>query len=433
MSLNNISILCLLILFCTVPLIAQNTVTGNGAPSYIPIWNSDTNLGNSTLFQNGVNVGIGTTSPLSILEADVNASRTLGPTLTLTNTGGNPGAAASVDFNSYTPVPVKYNPAARIEALDDNWSDDIVFLSNKQGAANSGLQANLTVFANGHVGVGYPANNDPGVRLGVNGSITATTSDSKSVALTATSDADNGEGIVGNSLGLTGGTGVFAYSTGTGKGAAGVYAETTGANSNALYSWCASNCSPSGYAGYFVGNVTVVGSFTVQGGTKNFKIDDPSDPAGKYLYHASIESSEMINLYTGNATLDASGAATVQLPAWFQAENSDYRYSLTCVGGFAPVYISEEVSRNQFKIAGGKPEMKVSWQVTGTRQDAYAKAHPLEAEVEKPSQEQGYYIYPELYGAPEEKNVERARRPEMQKTMEGRKEKATPLATSAPQ
>ena len=47
--------------------------------------------------------------------------------------------------------------------------------------------------------------------------------------------------------------------------------------------------------------------------------------------------------------------------------------------------------------------MKVSWQVTAVRQDAYAKAHPLVVEEEKSSLYRGFYRHPELYGQPEEK------------------------------
>jgi hypothetical protein len=57
------------------------------------------------------------------------------------------------------------------------------------------------------------------------------------------------------------------------------------------------------------------------------------------------------------------------------------------VGGFAPVYIAQEVTNNQFGIAGGKPGMKVSWQVTGIRQDAWANANRIPVEQEKPAQE----------------------------------------------
>src|SRR5262249_43846808 len=131
----------------------------------------------------------------------------------------------------------------------------------------------------------------------------------------------------------------------------------------------------------------------------------------------------MMNIYNGNAVLDASGEAVIQLPEWFGALNRDFRYQLTSIGGFAPVYIADEISNNQFRIAGGKPGMKVSWQVTGIRQDAWANAHRIPVEVGKPERERGYYIHPELYGAPEEKNLEWVRHPEMMKLMKEQRAK----------
>lgn len=98
--------------------------------------------------------------------------------------------------------------------------------------------------------------------------------------------------------------------------------------------------------------------------------------------------------------LDGNGEAVVELPGWFGTLNRDFRYQLTCIGGFAPVYVAEEISNNQFKIARGKQAMKISWQVPGIRQDAWANAHRIQVEVDKPERERGYYIHPELYGAP---------------------------------
>ena len=49
--------------------------------------------------------------------------------------------------------------------------------------------------------------------------------------------------------------------------------------------------------------------------------------------------------------------------------------------------------------------MKVSWQVTGTRQDAYANAHRIPVEEAKPANERGLYLCPELFGQPAEKRV----------------------------
>ncbi len=168
-----------------------------------------------------------------------------------------------------------------------------------------------------------------------------------------------------------------------------------------------------GNSGYLVldefGNLSVTGA--IVGAVKDFRIDHPLDPANKYLSHASIESSEMKNLYDGVAVLDASGSATVSLPDWFEAVNGDFRYQLTAIGAPGPnLHIAQEVSNGHFTIGGGQPGMKVSWQITGVRHDAYANAHPLEVSVEKPEAERGYYLNPELYGAPAEKSLAAAHR-----------------------
>jgi len=176
--------------------------------------------------------------------------------------------------------------------------------------------------------------------------------------------------------------------------------------SAAIGVWGISSTMTGGVAGEFSGNVNVSGNLTKGGGS--FKIDHPLDPANKYLYHSFVESPDMLNIYNGNTTLDAAGEAVVQLPAWFGALNKDFRYQLTCIGGFAPVYIASEISNNQFKIAGGKPGLKVSWMVTGVRQDAWANAHRIPVEEAKPVSERGYYLHPELVGAPPEKQTQRA-------------------------
>lgn len=123
----------------------------------------------------------------------------------------------------------------------------------------------------------------------------------------------------------------------------------------------------------------VQGNFEVEG-AKNFRIDHPLDPENKYLLHTSVESPDMKNVYDGVVTLDENGQAWVELPNWFEALNKDFRYQLTCIGGYAPVYIAEKIQDNRFKIAGGKAELEVSWQVTGIRNDAWARANrrPIE-------------------------------------------------------
>ena len=158
------------------------------------------------------------------------------------------------------------------------------------------------------------------------------------------------------------------------------------------------------------GDLSVSGTLNVTG-TKNFKIDHPLDPENKYLYHAAIESSEVLNVYSGNVVLDPNGEATIRMPEWFQALNTDFRYSLTAIGApAAGLYISDKIKDNAFRIAGGHPGLEVSWQVTGVRNDPVMRAHPFQVEEQKPEHEKGHYIRPELFGQPEGAPEERGRR-----------------------
>ncbi|HVP57977.1 MAG TPA: hypothetical protein VMU02_07740, partial [bacterium] len=132
----------------------------------------------------------------------------------------------------------------------------------------------------------------------------------------------------------------------------------------------------------------------------------PLDPENKYLYHAFVESPDMMNIYNGNVLLDGAGEAVVELPTYFEALNQDFRYQLTPVGAPAPnLYVAEKVSGNHFRIAGGAPGMEVSWQVTGVRKDAYAQAHRIEPEVAKEAENRGRYLNPRELGRPEEMGI----------------------------
>ena len=225
--------------------------------------------------------------------------------------------------------------------------------------------------------------------------------------------ANGGDGIEGNggsanSFPGAGGTFVGGTTIGSGLGGDGIFAQG------------GTGVSGSGYAGVFEGDVIVNGA--ISAGTKDFKIDHPLDPASKYLVHASVESSEMMNIYTGNVTTNTQGLATVKLPEWFEALNTDFRYQLTVIGTFAQAIVASKIHDHQFTIKTNAPNVEVSWQVTGVRQDAFAKAHPLVVEEEKDPRSKGFYLHPELYGAPDEKRIEWARHPGMMKRMEERRE-----------
>jgi hypothetical protein len=239
----------------------------------------------------------------------------------------------------------------------------------------------------------------------------------------AFSGSDLGAGVAGhnlsggpNGVGVTGqsanGLGVFGGS----NVGVGVFGQSS--SGSAIF-----GLGGLGLAGEFHGDVFVSGSLSKGGGS--FKIDHPLDPANKYLSHSFVESPDMMNIYNGNIALDQNGEAVVMLPEWFQALNKDFRYSLTAIGAPAPnLYIAEEVADNRFKIAGGAAGMRVSWQLTGIRQDPYANKRRIIVEEEKPEIERNHYLHPDLYNQPEEKSIYWARNPRlMQQMKEQRKKK----------
>jgi hypothetical protein len=211
---------------------------------------------------------------------------------------------------------------------------------------------------------------------------------------------------------------IYARTAGTGQAIdAEVNSSTT---ADALFARTTSPTAGS-YAGVFSGPVQiscsaatcnttnalqVVGNFAAS--TKTFKIDHPLDPANKYLNHSTVESPDMKNIYDGVITTDADGFATVVLPDYFEALNQDFRYQLTVMGTFAQAIVRDEIANNRFTIQTDKPNVKVSWQVTGIRHDAYAKAYPIPVEEDKPSSERGRYLFPELFGQPKSRSISAA-------------------------
>ena len=267
-----------------------------------------------------------------------------------------------------------------------------------------------------------------------------------------------GAAIVGNGFGGPDGVassgGVFYGGTGFSHngvdGAAGVYAKGgDGTGAGGIFVGGASDASDliaagdgidatagagepgfEAFAGNFNGNVNVTGTVTT--GASSLRIDHPIDPANKYLTLASIQSSEMLNLYSGNAVMDAKGEADVALPSWFEAANGDFRYNLTSIGAPGPnLYIAQEVSGGHFRIAGGRPGAKVSWQVSAVRQDAFAKAHPLVVEQAKSMREQGHYVHPELYGVGADRSVDEARHPGLRRKLEDIRARSQKLRKTA--
>jgi hypothetical protein len=280
----------------------------------------------------------------------------------------------------------------------------------------------------GKIGIGTSS---PNAKFEVAGSgsdyqvITATTPNILGTGVfgSATSLSGSGVGVKGQSLGSAGigvkgsalngegGTGVLGeVFSSSGAGVKGVNHATSGLG----YGVVGEHYSPSGigvfgynpngsgytagYGGFITGRLYVNGYIQKLGGS--FKIDHPLDPENKYLLHSFVESPDMKNIYDGVVSLDRYGTAVITLPDWFEVLNKDFRYQLTSIGGFAAVYIAEELNENRFKIAGGYPGMKVSWQLTGIRKDVFAEKYRLPIEELKPERERGFYLRPELFDKP---------------------------------
>jgi trimeric autotransporter adhesin len=352
-------------------------VTGSGTKGTVPVWAGTTELGNSVIIQNSGNVGIGTKKPVAKLNV-VTTSKT--------------GAAI-------------YGNA---DATSGNASGVYGISASTAGFGVSGVATATSGQTNGVYGESHSPNGN-GVfgnsavigGTAVQGYESATSG--FSVGVLGQTHSSGAPAVFGNNPSATGGIGVQGEVESTdGNGVAGLFVTyggvglilngLSGSNYKQVFSVDADG------NGFFAGKLSK--------GSGSFKIDHPLDPANKYLEHSFVESPDMMNIYNGIVVLDSKGEAAVNLPDYFQALNGDFRYQLTAVGAPGPnLYIAEEISGNRFKIAGGKAGSKVSWQVTGIRQDAYAAAHRIKVEEDKPARDRGHYLHPELFGATEEEAI----------------------------
>ena len=382
-------------------------VTGSGTANRITKWLSSTKLGNSNIFDGSTgNVGIATTSPGATLDvngtavirsnATVNGTLGAGPiTATSTSSGGtgvfaNAGSStASNGVIAYGATGVAgYTTVAGSIALYGNagnstGSNGVVGYGATGVAGNSTITGSYGTYGSGSTGV-WGNSTGTGANVGVTGS-----------GGTGVYGVGDTWGVLGQSNSASGSGGGFGNSS-------------TG---DALFTYNQSG----GWAAFFDGDVDVDGNLSKAGGS--FKIDHPLDPANKYLYHSFVESPDMMNIYNGNATTDEQGSAVVQLPEWFETLNRDFRYQLTAIGQFSQAIVASKVANHQFTIKTDKPNVEVSWQVTGIRQDAWANAHRIPVEVSKAPADRGLYLHPELFGAPAEKNIGLAHHPMMQKLL----------------
>jgi len=399
---------------------AASGVGGSGAAGYLSKFTGATTLGNSVLYEEASMVGVGWASaPYGKFHVDADD----GQTALMVTDWSSAGNATQVRINRGSGL-TPGNAMVSIEAYTGS-PENFYFLNTWRGGVNS-----FSVTGGGSVRMeGDLSLVDGDADLA--GSVTAVVSDQDYAGYFENSNyGSNHYGVFGKNsyTGTSDGVGVYGQSdeldyfgiggkfVGGYKGVEGVVNPTgneyyygvrgavsggTGTN-RAIYGYASEGAV--NYAGYFSGNVHVAGTLSKFGGS--FKIDHPLDPENKTLSHSFVESPDMMNVYNGNVTLGADGSAWIRMPEWFEALNRDFRYQLTCIGGFAPVYVAEEIDGNRFRVAGGEAGLKVSWQVTGVRQDAWAEANRIPVEEWKPAREQGTYLAPEAFGQPVERSVD---------------------------
>ena len=135
--------------------------------------------------------------------------------------------------------------------------------------------------------------------------------------------------------------------------------------------------------------------------TQKDEIGDMVISMGEYIKGLRKTSDFASEVGTGNfeqefialSEKDVLGNALVEMPDYFSALNKDFRYQLTVIGTFAQAIISQELDGNNFQIKTDQPNVKVSWQVTGVRNDDYAKARRIKVEVEKEESMKGKRLF----------------------------------------
>ncbi len=340
------------------------------------------------------NVGLGTTSP----GFPLTFASTLGDKISLFGQSGN-----------------HYGFGVQSSALQihaNNSNSDIVFGYGQSSA----LTELMRIQGNGRIAMGTdsPGNNtlqvdaqtrptgvrvDSSVAGGVGIVVNATGTTGNSVAGDFSTDSNAGTALYAEATSTSGVTyGVRGKTESTAAGAAGVRGEAP-ASGNTNYGVYGQATGATAYGVYANGRLGA-------SGTKAFMIDHPLDPENKVLMHYSAESPQVLNIYSGNITLDARGEAWVSLPDYFDSINVDPRYQLTPIGAPAPqLHIAQRVQNNRFKIAGGASGMEVSWEIKAQRNDRFVAERGAPVEQLKSAAERGRYIDPSLYGKPEEMGI----------------------------
>jgi hypothetical protein len=372
--------------YASVPGGISNTAQGNfsfAAGSFAKalhqgtfVWSYDSSdfastASNQFLIKTGA-VGIDTNAPAAKLHIQENVPSDVSYTLKLDNQA--PKGAFPVGTGilfSAGGGGVARGKGALLYVADDTWNRGRFFFYQNSTADDTDAAAGSIAMAidnTGKVGIGTPT---PSANLDVENVI-------RVYGVPTTTWPSAGKGLE------------LAYNSSTNKGYIQAY-DRSGST------WGTLDISASTvHIGGSPGNLSVAG--TLSKGSGSFRIDHPLDPRNKYLYHSFVESPDMKNIYDGVVTTDESGYATVVMPDWFEALNREFRYQLTVIGNsdtWARARVFRKIENGTLVIQTDVPGTEVSWQVTGIRKDAYAEAHRIKVEEEKPDSEKGTCLHQE--------------------------------------
>lgn len=411
---------------------AYSAPANSGAPTLLALTNNnDLLIGgtvlpnlNNIMFRNGRvvisptgNVGIGTTSPQTLLQVNDTKDPTLWSTgISYTRNSGGSGYG----FNTYSyDSSGKYSPGGIYSYVGGLYTTGIYSTSNAFKTANSpaGSQPSATGISN----YSYSANDvgNSALTYGILNSSSAYANYGNSYGIYNynASQAKSNSGLPATAYGIyqwnnaygdnslaygfsnynyayngnynwtngkpTTSYGIYNYAAAYGKGSVAYGIQTwaqSGGTSYGIYSYASGASTSSSYAGYFVGNVYVQGTLTAS--TKNFQIPHPLRP-GYQLVHSSLEGPESAVFYRGAGRLK-NGQAQMTLPGYFEAlTRKEGRTVQLTAKGAQPYFLSyTEIVHGTFKVYGTEPEGEFSWEVKAIRADVA----PLQ--VEKPTEPQ---------------------------------------------
>jgi hypothetical protein len=242
-----------------------------------------------------------------VIGIDGNTTGTGGVTLGVQGHSVNPVGIGVLGFNGFSGPSNQFLSHSGFQRIGV-WGD----------AEGSGSAEGIGVIGTSDTGIGVVAQNNTGssnpALLAAGGSGLSGGANNGAPGISSTG-GNNGCCISGSNSAGAGGPGIMA------TGGAGSGISTTanspgdgGAFSGGTYltgTLCSGHCGGEGifatggfdnnhmnqgFAGDFIGDIIVSGA--IRAGTKDFQVDHPLDPANKYLVHASVESSEMMNIYS---------------------------------------------------------------------------------------------------------------------------------------